>query len=276
MTGESPALWGVIGGMGPLVSAEFMKTVYGRRHTRHEQEQPRVVMLSDPAMPDRTAALLGADGARELVKRLEDSLRAVMAMGATRTAICCVTIHAVLPRLSPDTRRSLVSLVDLAIDAMEAAPGRHLVLCTRGTRHGKIFESHPRWAAVAARVVFPAPDEQQVVHDMVYRLKNGFPSQGEIERHGRTIEQLMHQHAATTYVAGCTELHLLSAALAHVPSIDPLGLLADAIHATHETHETHEAQATHATHEPTRSNEVDRQTRGAAMVSSTPGAGGPR
>ena len=49
---------GVLGGMGGLASAEFVKTVYEISGEGVEQEQagPVVLMYSDPAFPDRTAA----------------------------------------------------------------------------------------------------------------------------------------------------------------------------------------------------------------------------
>ena len=46
---------GVVGGMGPLASAEFVKTIYEYGLNRREQESPSVVLVSDPTFPDRTS-----------------------------------------------------------------------------------------------------------------------------------------------------------------------------------------------------------------------------
>src|SRR5689334_22249112 len=88
--------WGVLGGMGPYASAEFLKTIYRTAGCDLEQDAPVVMVYSDPGFPDRTAALLS--GRRQmLADRLEESLGILSSMGADRIVICCTTIHAVLP-----------------------------------------------------------------------------------------------------------------------------------------------------------------------------------
>lgn len=47
---------GVLGGMGPLASAEFLKTIYECSVAGGEQRSPSVIMYSDPTFPDRTEA----------------------------------------------------------------------------------------------------------------------------------------------------------------------------------------------------------------------------
>ena len=51
---------GVLGGMGGLASAEFVKTIYelSGAESHLEQDEPALVMYSDPAFPDRTEAFL--------------------------------------------------------------------------------------------------------------------------------------------------------------------------------------------------------------------------
>src|SRR5689334_6778827 len=51
-------VWGVLGGLGPLASAEFLATIYEHADASEEQRLPAVLLFSDPAIPDRTEALL--------------------------------------------------------------------------------------------------------------------------------------------------------------------------------------------------------------------------
>src|SRR2546428_3051912 len=93
---NTPATVAVIGGMGPLASAEFVNTVYEQATTDREQEMPRLVLWSDPSFPDRTTALL--DGRSDvLAGHLEHAIPQCDAMGAGQGVICCVTVHAGLP-----------------------------------------------------------------------------------------------------------------------------------------------------------------------------------
>ena len=44
--------------MGPLASAEFLKTIYEFNFSRTEKDAPAFVLYSDPSVPDRTEAIL--------------------------------------------------------------------------------------------------------------------------------------------------------------------------------------------------------------------------
>jgi aspartate racemase len=56
--------------MGPLASAEFVKTIYEYNLASREQEMPACILLSDPTIPDRTEAI--QNGAEEkVVARLD-------------------------------------------------------------------------------------------------------------------------------------------------------------------------------------------------------------
>lgn len=54
---------GILGGMGPLASAEFLRTLYELNITYPEQNSLSCILLSDPTIPDRTQAIL--DGSIE-------------------------------------------------------------------------------------------------------------------------------------------------------------------------------------------------------------------
>src|SRR5262249_52464878 len=126
-------LWGIVGGLGPLASAAFMQTIYERGTHDREQDRPRIMLLSDPAFPDRTECLL-RDEPDVLVQHLRQTAEILVACGAFRVIVCCVTIHAVLPALPQTLRTRILSLVDLLIAQLEAADGSSLMLCTSGCR----------------------------------------------------------------------------------------------------------------------------------------------
>ena len=50
------ALLGIVGGLGPLASAEFLKTLYEENPFEVEQEGPACLLLSDPNVPDDNRA----------------------------------------------------------------------------------------------------------------------------------------------------------------------------------------------------------------------------
>src|SRR6185369_9405349 len=145
--GNVAEIWGIVGGMGPLASAAFVRTVYeSRRHPR-DQDYPRVILWSDPSYPDRTECLRRGDTER-LVACMRLDAERLTAMGAARLVICCVTAHAVLPMLPAAIAERVLSLVDVAIAAIDEVAESHLMLCTEGCRDADVFQRHARWAAV--------------------------------------------------------------------------------------------------------------------------------
>src|SRR5215218_8852860 len=98
--------------MGPVASAEFVSTIYRLNMIEPEQRAPTLVLHSDPSIPDRTTAILAGD-TRELSARLTAALETLVASGAHRIIIACVTAHQVLPEVPEALRARVVSLLDL-------------------------------------------------------------------------------------------------------------------------------------------------------------------
>ncbi len=220
-------LLGVLGGMGPLASAEFVRTIYELNRFLREQEAPACVLYSDPSFPDRSLAI-GTPNDTELVESLTVAVDRLLSMGADRIVLACMTGHYYLPRLSPVVSAAVVSLVDVVYEELRANPKKSLFLCTSGTRAGRIFESHSAWPTLERFIVFPDPADQQKIHDVIYRLKVGAPK--ERFRHVREIKRLAAKYEVDVVVAACTEFHLLWRELERATPpgflIDPLLVIA--------------------------------------------------
>lgn len=202
-------LLGVVGGLGPLASAELLATLYRLDPPAREQEAPRCLLLSDPTFPDRTEAILRGETG-ELARRLGEAVASLLEQGAARVVVACVTIHRVLPELPESLRRPVVSLVDLIVEELLADPRERLLLATTGSRRGGVFTAHPRWSAVAKDLRDLEPADQEALHDQLYRLKRGEPPEAAIP----FVEELEERYGVQGLVFGCTELHLLQRPLA--------------------------------------------------------------
>jgi aspartate racemase len=224
-------IWGVIGGMGPLASAEFVRTIYAVRPSTREQDAPVVLLLSDPTVPDRTDAL--TNGGDSLLRAcLSTSIGTLLSMGSTRIVICCVTAHQLLSEIEAPLRCKVMSLIDVLLSAARADTSRHLLLCSNGSRAARLFEQHPLWPEVADRMVLPSAGDQHAIHAMIYRLKAGSPAARELPR----VAALLERYGVSSFAAGCTELHLVRRCLSQddgmpspVTCIDPLQLVAETI-----------------------------------------------
>jgi aspartate racemase len=227
MDGRGEKLLGVLGGMGPLASAEFMRTIYERAPAPREQDAPRVVLYSDPTFPDRTEQLLaGAEG--PLLEQLVASLRQLRAFGATPIVICCVTIHHLLARVPEELRRHVLSLLDVTFARVAELRRPHLLLCTKGARRLRLFESHRRWQECADFFVLPSERDQEAVHELIYRVKSG----EDVRDLAPRVEELLARYGLDSFVVGCTETHILAKHLAaarpgRFGCVDPLTIVAE-------------------------------------------------
>jgi aspartate racemase len=201
-------LIGIVGGMGPLASAEFVKTIYECNLVDSEQNAPSCVLLSDPGLPDRSR--IGGTGEDQLfIDLLKVKLESLLGLNASVIVVACVTSHHFLTMLPPRLTERIVSLVDLILDEVIHKQERSVLLCSNGTRHAKIFERHQRWSVARRYIALPDEDDQSTIHDAIYQLKRGAPAHGVVPM----LAALADKYEATTAIAGCTEFHLVTKCL---------------------------------------------------------------
>lgn len=199
------SIWGIFGGMGPLASAEFVKTIYETDTAATEQGMPVVMLYSDPRLPDRTEAILG-DQSALLLERFVAGLEQLARLNVTRVVVCCVTIHNLLDSLPPKWRGIVVSLVDVIYGEIAQSPKRHLLIATDGARKARIFENHLGFLPLRDRIVLPEHRDQHQLHQMIYEMKRNIQTSEQAE----LVEGLLRKYSVESYIAGCTEIHLLT------------------------------------------------------------------
>jgi aspartate racemase len=223
---------GIVGGMGPLASAEFLKAIYENSLREDEQEAPRVIMYSDPTIPDRTDAILSGD-CNEVVDKLASSLRALSFLGATQMVVCCVTAHNLLQNLPPDLKVKLISLVDVIFEQISQSPEKRLLICSKGTRKTRLFEDHELWPAARDHVVLPDEGDQELIHyELIYKLKKS----RNVYEFVPILKSLLAKYRVDSFISGCTEMHIVARRLVFTngngnkhSNIDPLSIIAERI-----------------------------------------------
>jgi aspartate racemase len=225
---QSTNVLGVLGGMGPLASAEFLKTIYEHNLGEYEQDSPSVLLYSDPSFPDRTQSLLsGVD--EDLLVQLAQALRRLLDFGVSKIVICCITIHHLLPKLPDELRQHVLSLLDVIFAEVASSRKRHLLICSTGSRRAQLFQSHPQWESVKDRIVLPDESDQDLIHAVIYQIK----SECDVSELVPFLETLLLKYEVDSFIAGCTETHLLAKQFHNSQScrgtfgcVDPLDLVA--------------------------------------------------
>ncbi len=197
---------GIVGGLGPLASAEFVATIYRCARWEREQDAPRIVMHSDPSFPDRTTAFLAGDD-DSVLRPLVAVLQRLVEMGATRLVICCTTAHHLLPRLPDALRARVVSVPRVMVGQLARARGRYLMIGTNATRHFGLLERELLWEQVRERVIFPDEADQETIHrDLIYQVKRMASPAALAPR----VTELVEKYGADGFIVGCSEVHILA------------------------------------------------------------------
>jgi aspartate racemase len=216
---------GVLGGMGPAATVDFMMKLIRLTPAGREQDHLPVVVVSDPRVPDRVAPILDGAGPSPL-PAMRAGIRRLERAGAACVAIPCHTAHAWYDQLAAATDLPILHIVDAALAELErraVPPGPLGLLATAATLKAGLYQErlaaagHPAVLAsseVMARSVLPAI--ALVKRD---RAAEAAPLLG------HAVEHLLAAGADRVLLA-CTELPLALAATPHPACIDATEALA--------------------------------------------------
>jgi len=216
-------LVGVLGGMGPLATIDFMHKVMAATDAQRDQDHVPLIVASIPQVPDRGTAFRG-DGPSPLPAMIDIGTR-LRDAGARMLVIPCNTAHLWFDALQAAVGLPMLHLVDAALDAAVEAHGQHTplgLLCTETTLASGLYLArapHVRW-------VLPTPGEmREQVMPGIAAVKAG-----DLELGAALLgaaAQALARRGARALVLGCTEVPLvLVPANAPLPVIDATAALA--------------------------------------------------
>jgi aspartate racemase len=195
---------GVLGGMGPLATADFYEKVIARTPAMRDQDHVPLVIYAVPQVPDRTAAIL--HGGASPLPDLLAGLRTLVAAGARAIAIPCNTAHAWYDELAAASPVPILHIADAASAAAARIAGAGTpvgLVATAGTLAAGIYPR--RLAERGFDCVMPsAPDMDELVTPGIFRVKAG-----DVEGGGRLLERAVERllgRGAAVAILGCTEV----------------------------------------------------------------------
>lgn len=224
---------GILGGMGPAATLECFGKIIRNTAAKSDADHLRVVMDSNPTIPDRIAAILG-DGASP-VPALLAGCRGLEKAGADFIIIPCVTVHFFLPQLQAESPLPILSIFDAVAEAIQAdLPGAQTVglMGTSATVASGLIQK--RLAVDKIRTLVPDSVQQSKVVAAIKDIKNSQPPRTQAAITSDLIDAAASlinakPDGAKAIVAGCTEIPLaLSQKDLPVPYFDSLTILARA------------------------------------------------
>lgn len=193
---------GILGGMGPLATADLFQKITLHTLASCDQEHPRVCIDSNTAIADRTAALLhgGANPVPEMIQ----SARRLESIGAELLIMPCNTAHNFYDDVAASVRIPVLHMIALTRDALTAKGVTCAgLLATDGTVQTGIYQR--TFAGSGIELLVPGDDDQATVMDIIYNGVKAGDMNHDASAFRKTCEGLIAR-GAQALILGCTEL----------------------------------------------------------------------
>lgn len=226
----SDKVLGVLGGMGPLASAQFMLRLTLLTPAERDQDHIPAILWSDPRVPDRTAARRG-QGPDPLPWLLR-GIRGLRDAGCGAIAIPCNTAHGWHEQMAADGKLPILHIVDAAaadLRRMGVTHGTIGVMGTAATLEMRLYQD--RLERQGFSCIVPEPEQMDrlvtpaIAAVKANRVAEAFHPLAE-------VVNSLAARGASAVILGCTEIPLgVQAGPAdalRVPVVDTIDALARA------------------------------------------------
>ena len=197
---------GVLGGMGPLASAQFMLRLTLLTPARCDQEHIPAVLWSDPRIPDRVAARNGTGP--DPLPGLLRGIRGLENAGCGAIVIPCNTVHGWIEPMRAATSLPILDIIDAAADDLRRqgiGSGAIGIMGTAATLGMRLYQD--RLEAAGWSTLVPNDDEMaRLVTPAIAAVKGNRVA----EAYAPLAEVVgsLRARGAGAVVLGCTEIPL--------------------------------------------------------------------
>ena len=216
---------GIIGGMGPLATADLFRKIILITDASCDQEHIPVLIDSNTRIPDRTAAILhgGADPLPEMTA----SARRLEAAGADLLIMPCNTAHYFYKEVAASVGIPVLHMIRETADLVLAKSYQKVgLLATDGTCQAGVYQQI--FDEKGIEIVKPEGRHQQAVMEVIYDGVKKANLALDLTAFYETMDDLFAR-GAQVLILGCTELPV-AFDFFHIdrPAIDPTRVLAAA------------------------------------------------
>lgn len=201
---------GVVGGVGPAATVDFMGKIIKNTKAKKDQEHIKLIVEHNPQIPDRTENLI-SDGADPSVA-LYATCKKLEGNDANMIAIPCNTAHAFVEKIQPYLSIPIVNMLYETVQYIKTKyPDIKSIglLATTGTIKSRVYHEVAEKAGL--NIITPDETNQQLVMNSIYGtygVKAGFVD-GECKKELKTAMSHLLDLGAKIVILGCTELPLI-------------------------------------------------------------------
>ena len=192
---------GVLGGMGPAATAEFMRLMVELAPADFDQEHPEIIVYNHTAIPDRTNCIFGKG--LDPMPELKSGIDKLVAWGADVLVVPCNTVHYFLDKIRTEISIPLIHIVEeTIIRAKELSPEGAWLTSTLGTVKTNLYQKYSDLMGYSLH--YPATSEQEIIHCITNLVKSG-ETQKAGKYYREVIENLLKREKLPI-LGACTEL----------------------------------------------------------------------
>ena len=194
---------GIIGGMGPLATADLFRKITLHTAAPCDQAHPRVCIDSNTRIADRTAALLhgGEDPVPEMIR----SAQRLQSIGAELLIMPCNTAHCFYDAVAASVSVPLLHMVAITRDALKDRGVKCAgLLATDGTVQTGIYQHTFEGSGI--ELLTPENEaDQAAIMDTIYNGVKAGNLTHDVSAFRRACLRLFDR-GAEMLILGCTEL----------------------------------------------------------------------
>ena len=213
---------GVLGGMGPAATADFLMLLAKKDPAECDQDHPRMIVYEYTETPDRTTYLLGKGP--DPRRYLREGLETLIKWGADYLCVTCNTAHYFIDEFRSELSKPVIHIIDETIRKVsKVSPSGAWLTATLGTMKTGLYQRHAKDSGYN----FDTADYQTQVeiHDVTDLVKAG-----KIEEAGKKFRPIIEglwKIKEQPIVGACTEIPIAYAATGldpkmHISSLDAL------------------------------------------------------
>lgn len=195
---------GIIGGLGPMATALFMKMIIEMTDARNDQDHIDMIVYNCPQIPDRTSYILG-ESEQSPAPKMIDLGKRLVEEGAELIAIPCVTANYFYAELSAEIKAPIINILDeVRCYLTERNIHRVGLMATSGTIASGLFQ---KTFAAECELVLPTEEDQKDIMHVIYEnVKANRPV--ELDRF-ECVAKHLREAGAEVILLGCTELSVV-------------------------------------------------------------------
>ncbi|MDO4816392.1 MAG: amino acid racemase [Bacillota bacterium] len=192
---------GIIGGMGPMATADMFRKIIERTDASCDREHLHILIDNNTDIPDRTASILA--GSDEPVSYMVASAKRLADAGADMLIISCDTSHFFYNKVAANCEIPILHMPEETAKVMSKMGIRCAgLLATVGTLKSEVYDKI--FAKYGIEIVKPDDEGQKKLMHMIYdEVKAG--KCADTAALDSTLDK-MEEQGCEAFILGCTEL----------------------------------------------------------------------